>query len=129
MDVNMKVLRIGVAPPTYVRDRMLRIARGEKVSADEPKVWVSSLDALFKVLTEKNMLLLEIIRSAQPQSVTELAEKTHRAVSNVSRTLHSLERLGIVEMRVQEDGKKVPVLLWHGDRVDIDFESAKGKAA
>lgn len=125
----IKTLRIGVAPPSYVRDRMVRIAKGDKPAPHEPRVWVSSLDALFKVLTEKNMLLLEIIRDAQPQSVTELAQITDRAVSNVSRTLHSLERLGIIEMKEQEDGKKVPCVLWQGDKVELDFELAKTKAA
>lgn len=124
-----ETLRIGVAPPSYVRDRMFKIARGEKPHQNEPKVWVSSLDALYKVLSEKNMLLLEIIRSAQPQSVTELAELTHRAVSNVSRTLHSLERLGIVEMREQDDGRKIPVLLWRGDKIELDFAASRGRAA
>lgn len=124
-----KTLRIGIAPPSYVRDRMVRIAKGERPDPREPRVWVSSLDALFKVLTEKNMLLLEIIRSSQPQSVTELALLTNRAVPNVSRTLHSLERLGIVEMRESDDGRKIPQLLWDGDKVELDFEAAKPRAA
>ena len=124
-----KILRIGIAPPSYVRERMLKIARGEKPDHREPKVWISSPDALFKVLTEKNMLLLEIIRNSRPQSVTELARMTDRAVSNLSRTLHSLERLGIIEMLEQEGGKKVPSVLWQGDKVELDFEAANHKAA
>ena len=124
-----KTLRIGIAPPSYVRDRMLRIAKGARLDPREPRVWVSSPDALFKVLTDKNMLLLEIIRNSQPQSVTELAQLTNRAVPNVSRTLHSLERLGIVEMKETANGRKVPQLLWHGDKVELDFEAAKPKAA
>ena len=108
---------------------MLKIAKGEKPDPREPRVWISSPEALFKVLTEKNMLLLEIIRSSQPQSVTELANLTNRAVPNVSRTLHSLERLGIVEMKERDDGKKVPQLLWDGDKVELDFEATKSRAA
>ena len=125
----VKTLRIGIAPPSYVRERMMSIARGERPDPREPRVWVSSTDALFKILTDKNMLLLEIIRSAQPQSVTELAQLTKRAVPNVSRTLHSLERLGIVEMKELDDGRKAPHLLWDGDKVELDFESAKPRAA
>ena len=124
----VRILRVGIAPPSYVRERMIKIARGEKPSANEPRVWVSSLDALFKVLTEKNMLLLEIIRNSQPQSLTELAEIAHRALPNVTRTLRSLERLGIVEIEERKDGKKVPIALWEGDKVELDFEAAK-KAA
>jgi predicted transcriptional regulator len=108
---------------------MIKIARGEKPSPQEPRVWVSSLDALFKVLTEKNMLLLEIIRNSQPQSLTELAERADRALPNLTRTLRSLERLGIVAIEVKEGGKKVPVVLWEGDKVELDFEAARSKAA
>lgn len=124
-----KTLRIGIAPPSYVRERMLDIAKGAKPAPNEAKVWVSSLDSLFKVLTEKNMLLLEIIKNSRPQSVTELAHLTDRAVSNVSRTLHSLERLGIIEMKALEDGRKVPYVLWQGDKVELDFEASRSKAA
>jgi predicted transcriptional regulator len=104
---------------------MIKIARGEKPSAQEPRVWVSSLDALFKVLTEKNMLLLELIRNCEPQSLTELAEKSERALPNLTRTLRSLERLGIVAIEAKQDGKKVPVVLWQGDKIELDFEAAK----
>jgi len=127
--VAVKTLRVGIAPPSYVRERMMKVARGEKPSANEPKVWVSSPDALFKVLTEKNMLLLEIIRNSQPQSLTELAEIADRALSNLTRTLRSLERLGIVAIEAREDGKKVPIVLWEGDRVELDFEAIRSRAA
>jgi predicted transcriptional regulator len=108
---------------------MIKIARGEKPLSQEPRVWVSSLDALLRVLTEKNMLLLEIIRNSQPQSLTELAQKADRALPNVTRTLRSLERLGIVAIEVKEDGKKVPIVLWQGDKVELDFEAVRSRAA
>jgi predicted transcriptional regulator len=85
----MKTLHIGVAPPGYVRLRMMEIARGGKLLPGEPKVWVSSLESLAKVLSDKNMLLLQMIRNSHPQSLTELARLSGRAVSNLSRTLHS----------------------------------------
>jgi predicted transcriptional regulator len=108
---------------------MIEIARGDRPSAQEPKVWVSSLDALFKVLTEKNMLLLELIRNSEPQSLTELAKRTDRALPNLTRTLRSLERLGIVAIEARRDGTKVPVVLWQGDRIELDFEAVHSRAA
>lgn len=85
--MDMKTLHIGIAPPSYVRKRMLAIARGEKRLPGEPSVWVSSLESLARVLTEKNMLLLEMIRNSQPQSLSELARISERALPNLSRTL------------------------------------------
>jgi predicted transcriptional regulator len=107
----MKTLHIGIAPASYVKKRMIEIARGGKPLPGEPRVWVSSLDSLAKVLTEKNMLLLEIIRNSHPQSLTELARISDRAVSNLSRTLHTMERLGMVRFDERSKGRKVPTVV------------------
>ena len=40
---GMKTLHIGVAPPGYVKRRMMEIARGGKLLPGEPKLWVSWL--------------------------------------------------------------------------------------
>nr|WP_324187418.1 ArsR family transcriptional regulator [Vibrio hibernica] len=39
-----------------------------------------------------------MIAEQQPQSVTELAKLTDRAVSNVSRTLKTMDGLGIIKL-------------------------------
>jgi predicted transcriptional regulator len=48
---------------------------------------------------------------------------------NLTRTLRSLERLGIVAIEAKDDGKKVPIVLWQGDKVELDFEAVKSRAA
>jgi predicted transcriptional regulator len=108
---GMTTLHIGIAPPSYVKKRMIEIARGGKTLPEEPRVWVSSLESLAKVLTDKNMLLLEMIRNSQPQSLGELARLSDRKVPNLSRTLHTMERLGIVALLQRPDGRKVPTVL------------------
>lgn len=128
--MDMKTLHIGIAPPSYVRKRMLAIARGEKRLPGEPSVWVSSLESLARVLTEKNMLLLEMIRNSQPQSLSELARISERALPNLSRTLHSMEKLGMVEFREQPNGRKVPTALCSKDvKVEFGFVYPTQKAA
>ena len=122
---GMKTLHIGVAPASYVRKRMIAIARGGKPLPGEPRVWVSSLDSLAKVLTEKNMLLLEMIRNAQPQSLGELARLSDRKLPNLSRTLHSMERLGIVELLEKPNGRKVPLVLCTKVKLELDFGASK----
>jgi predicted transcriptional regulator len=107
----MTTLHIGIAPPSYVKKRMVEIARGGKPLPGEPRVWVSSLESLAKVLTDKNMLLLEMIRNAQPQSLGELARLSDRKVPNLSRTLHTMERLGIVALVQKPNGRKAPTVL------------------
>ena len=98
---------------------------GGKPLRGEPRVWVTSLDTFAKVLTEKNMLLLEMIRNAQPQSLTELARMSDRALPNLSRTLHTMERLGIVEFLEKPNGRKVPTVLCTKVKLEVDFHADK----
>jgi predicted transcriptional regulator len=121
-------LHIGIAPASYVKKRMIEIARGHGPLPGEPRVWVSSLDSLAKVLTEKNMLLLELIRNSQPKSLTELARLSHRKLPNLSRTLHTMERLGIVEFRKKPDGRKVPVVLYTRVKVELEIDAKNPRA-
>jgi predicted transcriptional regulator len=69
-------LRIGIASREQIKRRSIEIAAGKRRrQPDEPRIWFTSLDAILRVLSDKNMLLLEMIRTSQPGSVTELAEK------------------------------------------------------
>jgi predicted transcriptional regulator len=125
----MKTLHIGIAPAGYVKQRMMEIARGGKLLPGEPKLWVSSLESLAKVLSERNMLLLQMIRNSHPQSLTELARLSGRAVSNLSRTLHSLERLGLVAMQEKSGGRKVPMAICTGVKLECTFGPPRSEAA
>ncbi|EII3002035.1 HVO_A0114 family putative DNA-binding protein [Vibrio cholerae] len=71
--------------------------RGQISDPDYPvDIWFDSLKSVANVLSKENQYLLKVIAEQQPQSVTELANLTGRAVSNVSRTLKTLDCLGIV---------------------------------
>ena len=70
-----------------------------KPSTNEPKIWFNSLKSLAEVLNENNTRLLNIIEKMNPLSVKELSELSDRKASNLSRTLKTLERYGIVELK------------------------------
>ena len=94
----MKALRIGIATLEQYRDRTIAIAKGEyKVRRDEPKIWFTSLESLSKLLSTRNRALLKLIAETQPGSLQELAQMTGRAKSNLSRTLRTMERYGLVQ--------------------------------
>ncbi|GAC16248.1 hypothetical protein GLIP_3637 [Aliiglaciecola lipolytica E3] len=57
------------------------------------------MKSVANVLSKENQHLLKIIAEQEPQSVTELAALTDRAVSNVSRTLKTLGKYNLVEMQ------------------------------
>jgi predicted transcriptional regulator len=52
----------------------------------EPKLWVHSAQRLGKLIDE-NWPLLQEIRRRPPRSMSELAGRTGRSLSNLSRTL------------------------------------------
>lgn len=61
--------------------------KGQVPDPDYPiDIWFDSLKSVASVLSKENKQLLKVITEQQPQSVTELASLTGRAVSNVSRT-------------------------------------------
>ena len=113
----MKVLRIGIASTDHFKARTIAIARGRlKVKAGEPKIWFSSAQSIGKLLDE-NWSLLQEIRRRPPASMTELARRTRRSPSNLSRTLKSLELRGLVSIEVGEGANKRPVVTY--DRIEV----------
>ncbi|SRR5712692_8248495 len=93
----MTTLRVGIATFDQFKKRTLAIARGElKPAAGDPKVWFSSIESFAKVLSERNRELLRVIAETKPESLNQLAERTGRAKSNLSRTLKTMERYGLV---------------------------------
>jgi predicted transcriptional regulator len=113
----MKVLRIGIASTDDFKTRTIAIAEGRlKVRAGEPKIWFNSAQSLGKLIDE-NWPLLQEIRRRPPQSMTELAGRTGRSLSNLSRTLKSLELRGLVSIEVGEGLSKRPVVAY--DRIEV----------
>src|SRR5580698_6848306 len=95
----MKVLRVGIASYEDMKARTMAIARSSlKPKPGEPKVWFPSAESLVRVLSDRNRALLATIRDAQPKSLADLAELTGRRKSNLSRTLKTMERYGIVKL-------------------------------
>ena len=96
----MKPIVIGIASQQAIRARALAIARGErKPASGEPKIWFTSMRSLAEVLSDDNRALLRLIREHRPESLAQLAEMSGRAPSNLSRTLKTMERYGLVELR------------------------------
>jgi predicted transcriptional regulator len=80
-------------------------------------VWFTSIHSLAQVLSEPNRLLLEMIRSAKPETLSELAALSGRKVSNLSRTLKTMENYRLVRLEKREQTVR-PVVDW--DKVDIE---------
>lgn len=97
---EMKAIVIGVMPQNQIRARMIAIAKGEyKPKAGEPKIWFTSMRSVAEVLSDQNRALLKVIRDTNPESVSVLARMTGRQPGNLSRTLKTRSRYGLVDLR------------------------------
>ncbi len=95
-----RVMKIGIISKKDYMKRTLAIAKGEyKPRKDEPKVWFESTKSMSQILSTENQDLLRAIIENKPHSITELEAITNRKKSNLSRTLKTLEKYGIVELQ------------------------------
>lgn len=96
----MKTIVIGVMPQEQIRARMIAIAKGEyKPRPGDPKIWFTSMKSVAEVLSDQNRALLKVIRETSPDSMAILAKTTGRQPSNLSRTLKTMSRYGLVDLR------------------------------
>ena len=117
--MSQKAMRVGIMSKEDFKNRTMLIARGEYTpQKNEPKIWFESVQSLAQVLSTQNQALLSTIIERKPASIKELAKYSGREVSNLSRTLHTMERYGIVELR-KEDRSKRPIVKARKFRVDL----------
>ena len=105
----MKTLKVGIASYENMKARTMAIARGElHPKASDPTVWFTSPESFAKLLSNRNRALLAKISETNPASLHELAASTGRTPGNLSRTLRTMERYGLVRLHKGERGKLRP---------------------
>lgn len=105
----MKTLEVGIASYESMKARTLAIAKGElRPKPSDPKVWFTSPESFAKLLSNRNRALLAQIADTQPESLHELAATSGRTPGNLSRTLKTMERYGLVRLHRGERGKVRP---------------------
>jgi len=121
----MTTLKVGISSYEDMKARTMAIARGEyKPKRGEPRVWFTSMGSFSRVLSDQNRALLELIAETQPNSIAELATLSGRAKSNLSRTLKTLERYGLVRLHKGKGGKIAPSLPYSDIVLDMPIGCA-----
>jgi predicted transcriptional regulator len=116
----MTALRIGIASYDEMKARTMAIAKGEhKPRRGEPKVWFTSLESFARILSDRNRELLDLMIERKPASIAELAELSGRAKSNLSRTLKTMERYGLVVLENGHKGRIRPQVPYTGIVLDV----------
>ena len=120
----MKILKIGIASYKDMKAHTMAIACGElKPKAGEPKVWFTSTESFAKVLSNKNRALLALIATSHPTSLQELARRSGRKASNLSRTLKTMEHYGFVRLYRGERGRIRPEVPYRSISLDLPLSA------
>ena len=114
-----KVLKIGIMSRKEYMARTVAIAKGLYVpKTGEPKIWFESVKSLAEVLSNDNRELLSLISREKPRSLKDLELLSGRKSSNLSRTLKTMEKFGIVSL-VRENRQLRPVV--NATDVKVEF--------
>ncbi len=120
----VKVMKVGIISREDYIKRTLAIAKGDyKPKKDEPKIWFESIQSMAQVLSTENQKLLQTIEQHKPRSLTQLEELTCRKKSNLSRTLKTMERYGIVVLE-KKGGKISPRVKVTDFKVEFGLHSS-----
>ena len=121
--MTKKTLKCGIMPKDDYIKRTIAIAKGEyKPSKNEPTVWFESPQAMGQILNQDNIKLLKIIVTKKPKSIQDLANISGRAKSNLSRTLKTMSRHGIVTLK-RKNRAIVPIAIATDFRCDFGISS------
>jgi len=108
--VRTKSIKVGIMTYENFKKYTMAIACGKyKPKNSEPKIWFESIETMSQVLSTRNVELLKLIEKGKPQSIRELAEMSGRQISNLSRTLKTFSKYGIVDL-IENNRMKVPVV-------------------
>lgn len=104
------------------RRRLKAAQAGEELDDVQPILNFGSYAELSRLLSPKNLELLEAIAEHEPESIREAAELVDRDYKQVYQNLSELDDIGIIEFEGGGPGRsKKPILAYDGLEVDLPF--------
>jgi predicted transcriptional regulator len=104
------------------RRRLKAAQKGEELDDAQPVLNFGSYAELSRLLSQKNLELLDVIFEHEPESIREAADLVGRDYKQVHWNLSELEDIGIIEFEGGGFGQaKKPVLAYDGLEIDILF--------
>ena len=78
-----------------------------------------------RLMSRENQTLLRLIAAGGVLSISDLAEKSHRAETNLSRTVKKFERIGVLKLVPGTGRAKVPMLAMKSFQVHVNVMTGK----
>ena len=108
-EMKIKKVKIGIRSLEDVlynaREVMKKLERGAKVKK-ESGIYCENLAAFRRVITEKRLEMLHVIKERHPSSVYELAKMLDRDIKNVNMDLEYLKEVGLVEIKRSKEKRE-----------------------
>lgn len=126
----MTTLKVTVGERSRLDDRTRRriqaAQRGEALDDVQPVLNFGSYAELSRLLSERNLELLEAIVTHDPESIRETADVVGRDYKQVHRNLTELAEIGIIDWEDEGPGRpKKPVMAYDGLEIDIPLDSTE----
>ena len=109
------------------RNRIKAAQEGEELGDAQPVLNFASYAELSRLLSPKNLELLEMISEHDPESIREAASLVERDYKQVHRNLTELHDIGVIEFDGGGSGRaKTPTLAYDGLEIDLPFTASPG---
>ncbi|KAA9396578.1 transcriptional regulator [Haloarcula sp. CBA1130] len=130
----MPTLKVTVGDRTHLdqrtRSRIKTAQDGEDLEDAQPVLNFKSYDELSRLLSPKNLELLEAISEHGPESIREAADLVDRDYKQVHRNLSELADIDVIEFQGGGSGQaKKPLLAYDGLEIDISFTGSNGNTS
>ncbi len=122
----MPTLKVTVGERDHLEQRTRRrieaAQEGEELEDAQPILNFGSYAELSRLLSPKNLELLETIAEHEPESIREAAALVDRDYKQVHRNLSELDDIGVLEFDGGGSGQaKTPTIAYDGIEIDIPF--------
>ena len=97
-----------------------KVRKGKKVGRNRG-VYFTSLEAIRKVLTEKRLQLLHVIKEQEPDSVYNLSKIVKRDIKNVNDDLQLLKDIGLVSITKARKGRERVIPRVNYDKIQLEI--------
>ena len=97
-----------------------KVRKGKKVNKSRG-VYFTSLEAIRKVLTEKRLQLLHVIKEQEPDSVYNLSKIVKRDIKNVNDDLQLLKDIGLVSITKARKGRERVIPRVNYDKIQLEI--------
>lgn len=104
------------------RNRIKAAQAGEDLGDAQSVLNFGSYAELSRLLSPKNLELLNTVSEHEPESIREASELVDRDYEQVHRNLSELDDIGVIKFKSNGSGQaKKPTLAYDGLEIDIPF--------